>query len=102
MDVMAGFGQTRLRADFTRVQGERDAAKGEVRRVQRERDEVQEELGMYKDRLFRRVFGDLLESGEGLPDDVRRQLLKICHPDKWSQGQPAAELAHELTVFLTS
>jgi hypothetical protein len=55
---------------------------------------------MYKDRLFRRVFGDLLEPGAALPDDVRRQLLKICHPDKWSQGQPASELTYELTVRL--
>jgi hypothetical protein len=36
---------TRLRADFTRVQHERDAAQGEVRRVQHERDEVLGELG---------------------------------------------------------
>ena len=31
-----------------------------------------------------------------------RDLLKIAHPDKWSQGQLATELAHELSVQLTA
>jgi hypothetical protein len=30
-----------------------------------------------------------------------KDLIKLCHPDKWSQGQPATELAHELMVRLT-
>jgi hypothetical protein len=30
------------------------------------------------------------------------KLLVLCHPDKWSQGQPATELAHELTVQLNA
>jgi hypothetical protein len=29
-----------------------------------------------------------------------RQLLRIAHPDKWSQGQPATALAHEITIVL--
>lgn len=31
-----------------------------------------------------------------------RQLILMAHPDKWSQGQPATTLAHELTVVLNS
>jgi septal ring factor EnvC (AmiA/AmiB activator) len=31
-----------------------------------------------------------------------KELIKLCHPDKWSQGQPATELAHEVMVRLTS
>jgi hypothetical protein len=31
-----------------------------------------------------------------------RELLILAHPDKWSQGQPATELAHEITVRLTT
>lgn len=27
-------------------------------------------------------------------------LLTLVHPDRWSQGQPATELAHELTVYI--
>jgi|RhiMethySRZTD1v2_1073278.scaffolds.fasta_scaffold43129_7 hypothetical protein len=30
-----------------------------------------------------------------------KDLIKLCHPDKWSQGQPAIELAHEIMVKLT-
>jgi len=30
-----------------------------------------------------------------------KELIKLCHPDKWSQGQPATELAHEIMVRLT-
>jgi septal ring factor EnvC (AmiA/AmiB activator) len=33
-------------------------------------------------------------------DRALRQLLTLAHPDKWSQGQPAGELAHELTVCI--
>ena len=29
-----------------------------------------------------------------------KQLLSIAHPDRWSRGQPATELAHELTVTI--
>jgi chromosome segregation ATPase len=31
-----------------------------------------------------------------------KQLLTIAHPDRWQRGQPAAELAHELTVIINS
>ena len=79
---------TRLRDDFTRAQ--------------RERDTAQEEAERYKNNPFRRLLDTLDMQRSALPDEVRRDLLKLCHPDKWSQGQPASELAHELTVRLTS
>jgi hypothetical protein len=31
---------------------------------------------------------------------VLMQLLTLAHPDKWSHGQPATELAHELAVAI--
>ena len=31
-----------------------------------------------------------------------KQLLTLAHPDKWSQGQPATVLAHELSVALNA
>jgi hypothetical protein len=31
-------------------------------------------------------------------DHLLRDLLKMSHPDLWSQGQPATALAHELSV----
>jgi hypothetical protein len=38
----------------------------------------------------------------GQSPEICRQLTQLCHPDKWSQGQPATELAHELMVALNA
>ena len=38
----------------------------------------------------------------GLNARTLRRLLALCHPDRWCQGQPATELAHELTVYLNA
>jgi hypothetical protein len=35
-------------------------------------------------------------------EDLLTRLLTVAHPDKWSQGQPATVLAHELTVAITA
>jgi hypothetical protein len=35
-------------------------------------------------------------------ESLKRDLIKLAHPDKWSQGQLATELAHEITVRLTT
>jgi hypothetical protein len=34
------------------------------------------------------------------PAPTLKKLLALCHPDKWSRGQPATELAHELSVAI--
>jgi len=39
---------------------------------------------------------------QGTHDTLIRELIKLAHPDRWSQGQPATELAHEITVRLTA
>ncbi len=31
-------------------------------------------------------------------DRALRQLLALSHPDRWSVGQPATALAHEISV----
>ena len=33
-------------------------------------------------------------------DSLLLQLLTLAHPDRWSQGQAAVDLAHELTVAI--
>jgi hypothetical protein len=38
---------------------------------------------------------------ERLDRDLRR-LLVLAHPDKWGQGQPATELAHEVAAALNT
>ena len=35
-------------------------------------------------------------------DTLLRELLKASHPDRWSQGQAATELAHEMAVALNA
>jgi ssDNA-binding Zn-finger/Zn-ribbon topoisomerase 1 len=33
-------------------------------------------------------------------EPLRKQLIRLAHPDKWSQGQPASVLAHEVMVMV--
>lgn len=40
--------------------------------------------------------------GSGPSRDHLTALLKVAHPDKWSQGQPATQLAHELSVAINA
>jgi hypothetical protein len=42
-----------------------------------------------------------LQRGPDLAEVLTR-LLTLAHPDKWSQGQPATELAHELTIAINA
>ena len=35
-------------------------------------------------------------------DELFKQLLTVAHPDKWSAGQDAMVLAHELTVAISA
>jgi hypothetical protein len=42
----------------------------------------------------------LARPGQPLTRDDLTQLLTVAHPDKWSQGQPATKLAHEITVAI--
>jgi hypothetical protein len=37
-----------------------------------------------------------------LSERTLKSLLAIAHPDKWSQGQPATELAHEIAVAINA
>lgn len=43
-----------------------------------------------------------LVSEEGQLDVLRTQLIKLAHPDKWSNGQLATELAHEVMVVMNA
>ena len=47
----------------------------------------------------------LAEARQQQPNDaeaLKRDLIKLAHPDRWSQGQLATELAHDITVRLTA
>lgn len=47
------------------------------------------------------VFNRARTLPDWLSQELRR-LLTMAHPDKWSQGQPATALAHEVTVALNT
>lgn len=43
-----------------------------------------------------------LEAMDSRIDTLLRQLLTLSHPDKWSQGQLATMLAHEMTTTINA
>ena len=53
-------------------------------------------LGWEPDRLT------LLKEDSAVVEQVFKILLTLAHPDRWSQGQPATELAHELAVAINA
>jgi chromosome segregation ATPase len=98
---------TRLRADFARLQQQHKGLRSDLARVERERNKAQEELEdvkgyewIYRE-MRRRLTGSKSPEGSIAPE-VLMELIKLCHPDRWSQGQPATELAHEIMVRLTA
>jgi hypothetical protein len=61
------------------------------------------------DALLRSMYGGTQEALQSsfvaAPVDLAQTLvalLTLAHPDKWSQGQPATELAHEITIALNA
>jgi hypothetical protein len=85
--------QTRLRADNARL-------RGEVAQLRAELTQTQQALRTAELRTL------ILHAQEALPRAqpaaVYRQLVALCHGDKWGQGQPAEALAHELMVLLNA
>jgi hypothetical protein len=88
---------TRLDRERYALLRERDAARAEVQSLQ---------LQLQTTRLLL----DLQSHRESAPPAVvptwltqaLRKLLALTHPDKWSAGQNATTLAHELTVELNA
>jgi gamma-glutamylcysteine synthetase len=96
----------RLRVDFERIQGQHKALKRAHTRLTADFEHVQQELeeersGEWIKKILRRRISSLLSPEDTVSEEFRRRLIKLCHPDKWSQGQPATELAHEIMVILT-
>jgi hypothetical protein len=50
--------------------------------------------------LLRRALADLQTQIQRKNALLKELRLVLAHPDKWSKGQPATELAHEITVQL--
>ena len=86
----------------------RDARAQEVRDLLQERDQALQRIASLEGNLrlleaatalYRlRAEPDASDTPVGMRDLTR--LLALAHPDRWSQGQPATALAHELAVAI--
>jgi hypothetical protein len=79
-------------------------------RLTRERDQARERLDWAESmmRVWQGI-ADMASRGAGraaptadLEEATFKKLISLCHPDRWSQGQLATELAHELSVAVTA
>jgi hypothetical protein len=67
----------------------------ECQRLSREVDDLRRTLRQWVERTL-----GAPERGAG--NDILTKLLVVAHPDRWSQGQPATELAHELAIQINA
>lgn len=80
--------------DWARANAELDRMLWEVK-AERDAARRMAEIWRYIDHVAEQE----RQSGRpGASRDDLTQLLKLAHPDRWNQGQPATELAHELSV----
>jgi hypothetical protein len=85
-----------MKTDNLYVRRERDAARRECTRVTKAYQSLQREYDQFRQRHSLRF--DMFGSGK-LSDAERKKLLQRFRPDKWSQGQLAIEVCHELSVY---
>jgi len=97
--------ETRLetaRAEYRKLREERDALQREQTQLRHERDAAQTSArhwqAMYEIAVMLR--SPAREPATEALEPIMKKLLTTCHPDKWSQGQDASALAHELTVVI--
>ena len=98
-----------LREERDQCRQERDQCRQERDQCRQERDQARRERA--RAQLEARHWQSLYEialllrpqatqpAAQSL-DETLKKLLRMAHPDKWSQGQLATALAHEITVVL--
>jgi predicted RNase H-like nuclease (RuvC/YqgF family) len=102
-----------LRADYEALSARLERAKAEFRTLRQERDQLRQERDTLEEsnlRLYRALEEARWQCGLALQSKVPaprleptlKKLLTLAHPDKWSRGQPATALAHELTVTINT
>jgi hypothetical protein len=105
-----------LRQELGHVQGqladawaELEARLDDLRAARKETRALQDALAAaQRDIRLWRSLADLADLVSGstpatpATDRVLKQLIRMAHPDKWSAGQPASALAHEITVALNA
>jgi hypothetical protein len=84
------------------LRAERDALQVEIGRHLRNLDQAQRQAECWKAACeFKRMVRTVTATPPTL-EPILKQLLTLAHPDKWSQGQPATELAHELAIAINA
>lgn len=88
------------------VQAERALAEARAKLKAQELELTQERVNALRMQRELRLLQAQVKSGlggnQGGGSALLRELRKVAHPDKWSQGQLASDLAHELSVVLNS
>lgn len=82
-----------LLAAISRITKERDLLAAQMRTLRSENQSLRFQMLLQQARTTAPV-PDI--------DALLRDLLKASHPDRWSQGQAATELAHEMAVALNA
>jgi hypothetical protein len=109
-DILAAYYRA-LDADCEALKARLEKARGEFRTVRderdqarRERDNARREAGFWREIAERLSAARPTVPAPASPtlEPTLKKLLTIAHPDRWQRGQPAAELAHELTVTINS
>ena len=109
-DILAAWYRD-LEAQYTHVETRLEHAKEEFRKLREDRDQAQWERDQARRTLaaaetMRDFYKDLAMFGARTAtpaptlEPTLKKLVTLCHPDKWSAGQLATALAHELTVVL--
>jgi septal ring factor EnvC (AmiA/AmiB activator) len=95
--------QQALRRDCQALEQTVEDLRRQVTTTTAERDSARRIAEMWRT-VAQAVQQDGFQVGHPPPPGLGREalttLLTLAHPDKWSQGQPATELAHELSVVI--
>lgn len=67
-----------------------------------ENKRLKHEVAQLRQTLLAETRGSVHTRARGLGKEALTKLLTLCHPDRWSQGQPATALAHEMCVAINA
>jgi chromosome segregation ATPase len=99
VEAMAQHDQ--LRREHEAAQRDAQHWKAMAAAQQRELTQAHWEVQFWKDKYGEELAASLHRPrATPTPEALLKKLLTLAHPDKWSQGQPATALAHELTVLI--
>jgi hypothetical protein len=91
----------KAKVEYRKLRDERDALQAESARKDQALAMARWEGQFWKDKYGQQLAASLTgPRATPTPDALLKKLLTLAHPDKWSAGQLATALAHEITVVL--